>query len=89
MAAADSPNPLIQATAKYLQQQLGDFHKIQDKQQLTFDFKGDRQFVEVTPWRDRFGLDWLVVVTVPESDFMAQINANTRNTIVLCLLTLF
>ncbi|WP_026732397.1 sensor histidine kinase [Fischerella sp. PCC 9605] len=88
LAAADSSNLLIQATAKYLQQHLGDFHKIQDKQQLTFDFKGDRQFVEVTPWRDRFGLDWLVVVTVPESDFMAQINANTRNTIVLCLLTL-
>ncbi|KOP25344.1 histidine kinase [Hapalosiphon sp. MRB220] len=88
LAASDSRDPLIQATAKYLQQKLGDLQQIQEKQQLMFDFKGDRQYVKVTPWRDRFGLNWLVVVTVPESDFMGQINANTRTTIALCLLTL-
>ncbi len=44
--------------------------------------------MQVTPWRDRYGLDWLVVVVVPESDFMAQINANTRTTILLCLVAL-
>ena len=88
LAATDSRDSLIQATAKYLQQKLGDLQQIQDQQQLTFDFKGDRQFVKVNPWRDQFGLDWLVVVTVPEADFMGQINANTRTTIALCLLTL-
>jgi len=46
---------------------------------------GNRQFVQVTPWHDKYGLDWLVVVVVPESDFMAQINANTHTTILLCL----
>ncbi|MGC1395883.1 MAG: PAS domain S-box protein, partial [Coleofasciculaceae cyanobacterium] len=30
-------------------------------------------------------LDWLTVVVVPESDFMAQINANTRTTILFCI----
>ncbi|RAM48195.1 MAG: histidine kinase [Hapalosiphonaceae cyanobacterium JJU2] len=88
LAAFDSPDPLIRATAKYLQQKLGDLQQIKQKQQLMFDFKGDRQYVKVTPWRDQFGLDWLVVVTVPEADFMGQINANTRTTIALCLLTL-
>ncbi|MDM9384181.1 ATP-binding protein [Chlorogloeopsis sp. ULAP01] len=88
LAATDSPDRLIQVTSKYLLQKLGDFDKIQNQQQLTFDFKGDRQFVKVTPWRDRFGLDWLVVVSVPESDFMGQIYANTRTTFFLCLLTL-
>jgi len=29
--------------------------------------------------------DWLIIVVVPERDFMDQINANTRNTIMLCL----
>jgi signal transduction histidine kinase len=88
LAAADSRDPLIQATAKYLQQNLPDLQQTQEQQQLTFDFKGDRQYVKVTPWRDQFGLDWLVVVTVPEADFMGQINTNTRTTITLCLLTL-
>jgi hypothetical protein len=46
------------------------------------------QFVQVTPWQDEFGLDWLVIVVVPESDFMAQINANTRTTILLCFAAL-
>jgi signal transduction histidine kinase len=40
--------------------------------------------VQVAPWRDPYGLDWLVVVSVPENVFMAQINANTRTTAWLC-----
>ncbi|MFQ4146333.1 hypothetical protein [Chlorogloeopsis sp. ULAP02] len=60
LAAVDSSDCLIQATSKYLLQKLGNFDNIHNQQQLTFDFKGDRQFVKVTPWRDRFGLDWLV-----------------------------
>ncbi|OZH55707.1 hypothetical protein AFK68_02840, partial [Hydrocoleum sp. CS-953] len=34
-------------------------------------------------------LDWLIVVVVPEADFMDQINVNTRTTIKLCLIALF
>ncbi|MDJ0518267.1 MAG: response regulator [Trichodesmium sp. MO_231.B1] len=37
------------------------------------------------PVKDGQGIDWLVVVIVPENDFMAQINANTRSTILLSL----
>nr|WP_245817491.1 ATP-binding protein [Hydrococcus rivularis] len=33
-------------------------------------------------------MDWLVVTTIPESDFMAQINANTQITIALCFAAL-
>ncbi|MDV2991792.1 MAG: Sensor histidine kinase RcsC [Chroococcidiopsis sp. SAG 2025] len=88
ISAADSQNPKIRATAKYLQQKFGSFKAIQNSQTLNFQLEGDRQFLHVQPWRDRYGLDWLVVVVVPESDFMAQINANTRMTILLCLLAL-
>lgn len=85
LKAIDSQDPLIQGTATFLMKQFGNFHQITNTQQLDFWLKNQRQFVQVRPWRDRRGLDWLVVVAVPESDFMAQINANTRNTIVLCL----
>ncbi|MGM3307669.1 ATP-binding protein [Anabaena sp. WFMT] len=88
ITATDSSSPLIQATAQYLQQKPGNLQLIQDPQQLKFDFQGNYQFVKVTPWRDQLGLDWLVVLAVPESDFMAQIQDNTRNTIFLCLATL-
>ena len=55
---------------------------------MQFDLNGASQYVRVTPWRDRHGLDWLIVAVVPESDFMEAINANTRITILLCLVAL-
>lgn len=45
-------------------------------------------FLQVTPLHDQYGLDWLIVIAVPESDFMAQINANTHITLLLSAATL-
>ncbi|WP_348239035.1 ATP-binding protein [Trichocoleus sp. Lan] len=84
-SALDSPDPLIRTVAEKLKQQFQNFKTLQNTQELQVTFNRQRQFIQVTPWRDRFGLDWLVVVTVPESDFTSQINANTRTTILLCL----
>ena len=83
-----SDDPLIQATVKYLQEEFGSFSNIKENQKLTFDFEGTREFVQVTPWQDQSGLDWLVIATVPETDFMEQINKNTRTTLLLCLAAL-
>jgi signal transduction histidine kinase/CheY-like chemotaxis protein len=88
LSALDSSDSQVQATAKYLQQKFGSFQAIKDEQKLDWQLQGKRQFVRVTPWKDEYGLDWLVVTIVPESDFMAQINANTRTTIILCILAL-
>ncbi len=88
LSISDSKNPLIQATAKHLTERFGDLTKIKSSQQVNFLLNGQRQFVQVTPWQDDLGLDWLMVVVVPEADFMAQINENTRTTIFLCLLAL-
>ena len=91
LKATEIADPAIQATAKYIQKQFGGFQKIKTTQTLTFNLDSNsfgqvnRQFVQVTPWTDGDGLDWLMVMTIPESDFMAQINANTRTTILLCL----
>ena len=86
---SQSQDPLVRETAKHLRNKFGDFQSIQTEfQSSDFTYQGDRHFLQVTPWRDRYGLDWLVVVVVPESDFMAQINANTRTTILLCLVAL-
>jgi PAS domain S-box-containing protein len=84
LQAIASSNPLIRATAQHL----GNLSQIQESQQLEFRLNGKRQFVQVMPFHDLHGLDWLVVIVVPESDFMKQIEANTRTTILLCLLAL-
>ncbi len=86
--AIESQSPLIRATAQHLTSVFGDFHKIQNNQQMDFNLEGKRQFIQVKPWKDSLGLDWLMVVAVPESDFMEQINANTQTTIVMCVMAL-
>ena len=88
LAASTSSHPLIRASTQYLSEHFGDLNQITKLQQLDFKINGERQFVLVEPWQDEFGLNWVIVTTVPESDFMSQINANTRTTILLCLATL-
>jgi len=64
------------------------FNQLEQKQQLELEFQGKQYFVEVRPWQNKNGLDLLIVVAVPASEFMAQINANTKLTILLYLLTI-
>jgi PAS domain S-box-containing protein len=86
--AIASDLPLIQETTQYLVREFGSLSQIQSPslQQLTID--GKKQFLQVTPFQVEHGIDWLIVVLVPESDFMAQIYANARTTILLCVLAL-
>jgi adenylate cyclase len=86
--ATQSSDPYVQEAATYLENRFGAFENIQQSRQLSFVVDGERQFLEVLPFSDGFGLDWLIVVVVPESEFMGQIQLNTRITIVLCGLAL-
>ncbi|MDV2991251.1 MAG: Sensor histidine kinase RcsC [Chroococcidiopsis sp. SAG 2025] len=88
LSALDINDVQIQATAKYLKQNFGDFQRIKGEQKLNFELQDELQFVRVVPWQDEFGLNWLVVTTIPESDFMAQIHANNQTTFFLCFLAL-
>ena len=81
-------DPLIQRTAQTLKNRFSNFQRIREKQTLNFQIQGQPNFVRVHPWQDQFGLNWLIVTVVPESDFMGQINANTRTTIGLSLVAL-
>ncbi|OCR02957.1 histidine kinase [Oscillatoriales cyanobacterium USR001] len=85
LLATESKNVLIRSTAEYLLTDFGDLKKINYSQNSEFLLDGNKQFVQVTPLTDGRGLDWLIVVVIPEADFMDQINANTRTTIWLCL----
>ena len=84
LRATESSNPLIQATARELDIRFNNFNRIQTSKQFDFQLNGKRQFVQVSPWKDKDGINWLMIVAVPESDFMGQIEANTRTTILLC-----
>jgi class 3 adenylate cyclase/HAMP domain-containing protein len=84
----NSGNAITQKASQALLEQFHDFQNIQASHQLKFTVAGKNYFVKVDPFQDSKGIDWLVVVTIPEADFMNQINANTQTTILLCLATL-
>lgn len=86
--AIESSNPVLRNTAQYLTQHFGHLEKINHPQQLDFRINQQWQYLQLLPFWDSRGIDWLIVVVVPQSDFMAQIDANTHTTILLCLLAL-
>ncbi len=85
--ASQSPNALIRQTTQQLERQFNRLTTI-EQQRTTMVVDGNSYFVQVNPWRDNVGLDWLIVVMVPESRLMAQIDENTRTTVILCLLAI-
>jgi hypothetical protein len=80
---------LTQKTTQYLFDRFGRLNQIDAPQQMQFFLNGKKQFLLVSPFKDESGmLDWLTIVVVPESDFTAEIDANTRTSILLCMATL-
>ena len=85
LAASQSGNSFTQASAKYLETKFSNFDQIKSLQQLNFSFDGKRQFLDIRPLQGERNVNWLIVVAVPEADFMGQIDRNTQTTIFLCL----
>uniref|UniRef100_B8HWM7 histidine kinase n=1 Tax=Cyanothece sp. (strain PCC 7425 / ATCC 29141) TaxID=395961 RepID=B8HWM7_CYAP4 len=88
LVAQQSRDQRTRDISRQLLQRFGTFEAIQSAATLRLSSNGQDQLVRVKPFRDRYGLDWLVVVTVPAADFIGQIEANTYTTIALSGLTL-
>lgn len=89
LQATESQNPLTRLTAKEILNQWSDFRQIPvGHQHLNLIYQNQPQLVHISSYQDTWGLDWLIVIVVPETEFMEQINANTKTTILLCLIAL-
>lgn len=90
--ATESSVPLIREAAQQLKAEAGSYDNILNTRKFSFQAEGpngnERQFLNVVPFQDEYGLDWLVVTVVPESVFIVDIRANTQRTIVLSGLAL-
>ncbi|WP_373537344.1 response regulator [Microcoleus sp.] len=87
LLAIDSKNTLTNATAKHI---ISNFNlsQVEPPQKLEFQLENQRHFVQILPYKDPSGIDWLVVIVIPENDFMEKINASTATTILLCMAAL-
>jgi PAS domain S-box-containing protein len=55
---------------------------------LTFRYNGELQYFKITPFQDRYGLNWQIITIIPKSHFIDKIHDNLRTTALLCLLIL-
>ncbi|OQW93536.1 MAG: hypothetical protein BWK79_10600 [Beggiatoa sp. IS2] len=90
--ASESENEVIKLTTQHLESHFGSLQNITDSQQIDFKIGGARQFIQVAPLtlgdKKEGGLDFLVVVTIPEADFMGRITANTNVSMAMSLFAL-
>ncbi len=85
LPAIDSQNEMTRSIATAVQKKFPTVGQIETPQTFrATNAHNQPQFIRVLPFRDRQGLDWVVAIAVPESDFMAQIHEHNRNTILLC-----
>ncbi len=84
----NSNDPLIKATGNYLISNFPDLNNIEKNQQIQFKIEQESQWVKINKFSDEFGLNWLIVVVIPEKDFMEEIQNYTKLTINLCIIAL-
>jgi diguanylate cyclase (GGDEF)-like protein len=70
----------MQESSNFLLEQFGNFEAIQASYQFTLQIDGEPHYLEVMPYNYSEGLDWLIVIVVPEANYMSQIWTNGRNT---------
>ncbi|MDT9176269.1 MAG: adenylate/guanylate cyclase domain-containing protein [Limnospira sp. PMC 1291.21] len=81
-------HPIISGTAAYFSQNFEHLSQIKTSHQSSFYINGEKQFLDVVRYQDKWGLNWLIVVVMPESDFMGRINHNAKITFMLSLVAL-
>ncbi len=84
----NSPDPALRAAGQAIVRQLQGFDRVDRPLQLELESDRSRYFLRVAPFRAPSGLNWLVVVVIPEADFMTTVEASLRRTLLLCGLTL-
>ena len=88
LSVLESNNILIKKASEKLKENFGDFENIKSLQKLNIKYEEDILHIQVIPYQDNHGLDWLIVSVVPNSNFMGEIEANLNLTLILCIVAL-
>lgn len=66
----------VEAAIAHLQREYGSLEAIDSDGQLEFVLDEELQCLDVKPFRDGRGLQWAIVLVIPEADFSAELAAN-------------
>ncbi len=93
LRAIDSNTPIIRDTSRSILSKVQSFDRLQKMRSFYFQDqrsgKSPGKFVSVVPFSHGKGLDWFIVIVVPESEVMAKVEAGNQLTFTVCLVALF
>ncbi len=81
--ATESLDPYITAAAAQLTQKFGPLKSINGLQRASATLDGESAEMVVSSFKNRRNLDWLIVTIVPDSDFLADIQAGRIHSVML------
>ncbi|MDB9312798.1 cache domain-containing protein [Spirulina sp. CS-785/01] len=80
----ESENSLLREISQVLLDQYGkNIDEIEGIQQFTVTIEGVRQYVGFVPFKDGRGIEWYVVVAIPNTDFQYIVNATIRSALIV------
>lgn len=86
--AIESDNIYLRKVAEVIFSESLNLHKIRTLREYEVKVNNNKLLVEVIPYQNAQGIDWLIVIMIPESDFMELIKQNTYTTIILSIIAL-
>jgi len=85
LRATEANTTAIRDSARALVNRFGDLGAIDTPHQLRLPLSGSGALVRVEPFRDRYGLDWRIVVTMPESEFQGLLRREALTNLLISL----
>jgi PAS domain S-box-containing protein len=88
VGAMDAQDAVTRLSAEKLTASLPSLATLGERRFLTTHFRNQRYFLQITPFNPQKGIDWVIIVAVPEHYFLESIQENNRVTVLLCILIL-
>ncbi len=88
----ESQDQLYQNIGIFLIKKFGEFQNVQEIQNVDFTIPpttwgslSNHYFLQVAPLKNPEGLDLLTIIVIPQSDFMTEVNAQFKQTFLVCI----
>ncbi|MEM6254120.1 MAG: cache domain-containing protein [Cyanobacteria bacterium P01_D01_bin.156] len=88
ISALKSPEPILRDATQQLLQEYGDLSSIRTNIRITRQVAGQRMFIAGRPLYDQLGLEWLIVVAVPTSNFTGPLRIQTLSMLIFAAFSL-
>lgn len=80
-----SQDPRVAAVGAFLKDGVGALDALEDQTRHALDIDGQTHLIRVAPLHHPSGLDWIVVVVVPQADFLSEIEVGRRIALVVAV----